>query len=462
MRLLDAVRVEARTLLADRLGLDFSRLRQDEFERRLVQAARASGVSGPDHYLRLLQTLPDESPDLMRLAGYLTVGETYFFRDWAYFEALEREVLPPLIAARRAEGILRLRVWSAACATGEEPYSLAILLDRLLPDRANWSLTILATDINARALTTAERGIYRKWSLRATPQSIRGLYFIRREGDTFELDSRIRDMVTFAPINLASDVYPALATNTTAMDLILCRNTLMYFSREAQLATVERLQRALVSGGWIGVGPAEASAELFRALAPVSFTGAVLYRNAPSPSASASSPAGMAPTDVLDGPPLDPSWGASEAAEPAARPSTGEQEDAPVDAATLLRQARTHADLGNLERADELCRAALALDRLDPQAHLLLAAVCQERGEVAAALEALRAAIYLAPDSVLAHFLLGSLLFRQRKTGLGRRSLETVVNLLGSSSRDEPVAGADGLTAGELLDTARAYLELPA
>jgi chemotaxis protein methyltransferase CheR len=127
-----------------------------------------------------------------------------------------------------------------------------------------------------------------------------------------------------------------------------------------------------------------------------------------------------------------------------------------------LQLAQALADRGKLEAARELCEAALARDRLDPEAHLLLAAICHEQGEFLAALEALRRAIYLAPDSAPAHFLLGSLLLQQGQRKRGRRSMETVVSLLSSVPRDEAVAGGgDGLTAGRLLETARMYLELP-
>lgn len=139
MRLSWEICLQARALIASRLGLDFSEARQADLERGLIRALRTSSVSVPETYLTLLASLPEGSPELMRLAGHLTVGETYFFRDRALFEALEQHVLPSLIEARRAEGILRLRLWSAGCATGEEPYSLAILLDRLLPDLSDWA-----------------------------------------------------------------------------------------------------------------------------------------------------------------------------------------------------------------------------------------------------------------------------------------------------------------------------------
>lgn len=456
MRLPPEVCRDAQALIASRLGLDFPEHRRADLERGLLRACRNSSIQAPQAYLAWLATLADESPEWRRLAGHLTVGETYFFRDRAAFEALERDVLPSLIAGRRSEGILRLRLWSAACATGEEPYSLAILLDRLLPDSSDWALTILATDINPEALEAAQRGRYREWSLRDTPPWIPDRYFQRRGGGTFELDPRIRRMVTFAPLNLAENGYPAAVTNTSAMDLILCRNVLMYFTPEAQRATVARLQQALVPGGWLVVSPSEASAELFKPLTHVSFPGAIFYR---SDAGSVTPPVRDWQAEAI----LTSSPGLSALLEirgsPVASPAK-EPAEAPPDAATYLRRARALADQGDLEEARRLCEAALRRDRLDPEAHLLLAAICQERGDIPRALQALRRAIYLAPDCAPAHFLLGSLLIRQEQGGRGRRCLETAMSLLSSVPRDEVLPGSDGLTAGRLLETARAYLEV--
>jgi chemotaxis protein methyltransferase CheR len=268
-------------------------------------------------------------------------------------------------------------------------------------------------------------------------------------------------MVTVAPLNLAEDGYPAVVTNTSAMNLILCRNVLMYFTREAQRAVVARLTVALVTGGWLVVSPAEASAELFRPLVPVTFPGAILYRKEPGPvapplphwQAETGRPDSAVPWPFVDG-----SAGLVSAESPVSSPPP-EPVEAPPDTATDLRHARALADQGRLEEARDLCEAVLARDRLDPAAHLLLAAIHQEREELGAAMAALRRAIYLAPDSAPAHFLLGSLLLRQGKRRPGQRSLETAVSLLSRIPREETLPGCDGLTAGRLLQAARAHLE---
>jgi len=447
------VRAHARALIARRLGLDFPERREAELERRLIEASRASGAPDAARYVAQLQTLPEDSPEWRQFACHLTVGETYFFRDPGLFSALEKEVLPSLIAHRRNEGIRRLRIWSAGCASGAEPYSLAVLVDRLLPDRSDWSVTILGTDISPQALAAARRGVYREWSLRETAEPIRRRYFAPRRGGDFELVPEIRELVTFAPLNLAEEGYPSLATNTGAMDLILCRNVVMYFTPEAQRATVARLQQSLVEGGWLSVSPAEASAELMRPLAAVDIPGAILFRKSAESRTRAHAPqrrAPRAPAPVARPRPPRPI--------PPSRTRQPVPSRSP-DATALVEQSRAEADRGNLDAARDLCREAVGRDRLAPDAQLLLAEIEQERGDVPAALDAARSAVYLAPDSPTAHFLLASLLLRRGQTEKAQRTMRTVVDMLGSVPPDELVAGGDGLTAGGLLETARAYLE---
>jgi len=299
MRLADEVYQQARALIARRLGLHFPEGRQTNLEQGLLQACHAAAVPRLETYLAWLTALPTASREWRRLAGSLTVGETYFFRDRASLAALEQHVLPSLIAAQRAMGILQLRMWSAGCATGEEPYSLAILLDRLLPDRSQWHVVIMATDINPEALAAAQRGLYRAWSLRETPVWLRERYFCRRSAATFAVDPQIRQMVTFVPCNLADDDDLATVPNTSAVDIILCRHVLMYLTPEVQRAVVAQLQRALVPGGWLVVGAVEASAELLRPLIPVTFPGAILFRKAPT--AVDRSPASLPPLPEADG-----------------------------------------------------------------------------------------------------------------------------------------------------------------
>ena len=317
--------------------------------------------------------------------------ESYFFRERAELE----RTLSELIAARRAQR--RLSLWSAGCAAGEEPYTLAMLLDGLLPDREAWQISILATDVDAAALETARRGTYGEWALRETPEWARGLHFERHGRREFELSRTIRAAVTFGSLNLAADDFPG------SLDMIVCRNVLMYFTEAARERTVRRLRAALAPGGRLLLSP-------------------------------------------LDAPPVP---AAPEPRRPAPRPPR----PAPAPRVDTLVRARTAADRGQLHSARGLCLEALRERPLDAGAHLLLAAVEEERGDLEAAIWALRRAVYTAPNAPAAHFRLGGLLLRTGAAEAGRRSLATAATLLHDEAPDALV---DGLTAGEVLAAARA------
>jgi chemotaxis protein methyltransferase CheR len=347
---------QARSLVSGRLGLDFHGQRLHDLERAVARASRAAGAS-PTQYLARLATLPDESPEWRRLATQLTVGETYFFRERPCFDALEQRVLPAIVAERRAQGIPRLRLWSAGCSTGEEPYSLAILIDRMLPDRKSWTITILGTDVDPEALEKARRGVYREWSFRTTPRWLRNRYF-RPRGDCFALDDHIRKLVTFAPLNLVADTYPALTTNTTAFDVILCRNVLMYLTRRTQRATAAKLADALLPGGWLALGAAEGSAELTDSLVRVDLAGAVFGRKERRIAAPGVDQPPEPTPDVDVEPQSAEAWPvALEVPDRAPQPEPEAVES--IDPTSALERARAAADRGSLEEAAELCRLAL-------------------------------------------------------------------------------------------------------
>jgi chemotaxis protein methyltransferase CheR len=458
MTLADEIYDEARDLVGRRLGLDFPANRRSEFERALAAAAPVRSAADRRRWLDRLRALPTASSEWRELASRLTIGETYFFRDEACFAALERELLPELIATRRRRGNRRLRIWSAGCATGEEPYSLAIVLDRLLQDRDDWTLTILATDVDTVALQAARRGLYRSWSFRGTPSSTREQYFRRRGARSFQIDRRLLGMVSFAPLNLNDDAYPSPLTDTNAMDLVLCRNVLMHFSATARRLAAARLAAALLPGGWFITSAVEADANVFRELLPITRQGAIFFRK---PGADAGPPPeGRDLAAARAAPPSAPCAPApsAEATRPAWRGSRRAPAADPAEAS--LDAIRELANRGDLEEAGRALEIVLARDRLDVDAHLLLAAIRREQGRLEEASGALRRAIYLRPDSAAAYLLLGSLLLQRGARARAARAWRTLLALLAALPDDEEVPGCDGFTAGRLRSTAAAYLEM--
>lgn len=158
----DALLSRLSDFLEAQMGLHFPRARWRDLERGIAAASRESGYAQAEAYIQWLLSAPLTRTQIEGLASHLTVGETYFFREKRSLDILEQQILPELLRAR-AQTEKHLRIWSAGCCTGEEPYSIAMLLDRLIPDSENWNLTILATDINPRFLRKAVQGIYGTW-----------------------------------------------------------------------------------------------------------------------------------------------------------------------------------------------------------------------------------------------------------------------------------------------------------
>ena len=192
--------------LAQQIGLHFPKERWSDLKRKIAAAAPAFGAPDAESCAQRLLSAPLTRNQIEILASHLTVGETYFLREKKSFDLLEQQIFPELLRAR-AGAERRLRVWSAGCCSGEEPYSLAILLDRLIPGFRDWNITLLATDINPEFLRKAADGVYGEWSFRDAPAWLRERYFKKRKNGRFEIDPHIRNRVTFSYLNLAEDVY---------------------------------------------------------------------------------------------------------------------------------------------------------------------------------------------------------------------------------------------------------------
>ena len=467
----DALLSRLSDFLESHMGLHFHRERWRDLERGIGAAARESGYAQAEAYIHWLLAAPLTRTQIEGLASQLTVGETYFFREKGSLDILEQQILPELLRAR-ARSEKHVRIWSAGCCSGEEPYSIAMLLDRLIPDLDQWNLTILATDINPRFLRKAAHGVYGAWSFRDTPGWFRELYFTKRHDGHFEIQPRLRRMVSFSYLNLAEDAYPSLVNGTNAMDVILCRNVLMYFAQERARKVVDKLQRSLVDGGWLITSPAETSTVLFSAFTAVEFPGAFLYRKMaaggprtlavrhPVPWYEGEAAAAQAPAPAA---PREPA--AFSVARPAFAPEVlheegGAQATETADANsrerderdTPRRRARACADEGRLAEASEWCEKAIAADKLNPAHYYLLAAIEQERGQSESAERSLGRALYLEPDFALAHFALGNLCLSGGRYREARRHFGNALTLLRACPADAVLPEADGLSAGRLAE----------
>jgi len=238
-------------------GLDCSQYKDSFLRRRLAVRMRARGADTYQAYLDVLRSDPAE---LAALLDALTINVSYFFRDRAAIKALKDAVLAPLITRRTENRQRSLTVWSAGCAAGEEPYSIAMILADLLgTSLARWKLIIHATDIETTALARARQGVYRTVHFSPgdgpVPMHLQQAHYVARYftygGDTFTLRPEIRKLVTFWQHDLTRP--PPLPR----YDLILCRNVLIYFAREHQEKIVRHLLNHLELGGYLMLGMAE-------------------------------------------------------------------------------------------------------------------------------------------------------------------------------------------------------------
>jgi len=417
------------------------------------------------------------------LASYLTVGETFFYRENKSLDALERHVFPDLVRAR-TNGLKHLRIWSAGCCTGEEPYTVAMMVSEC-PGFRHWNVTIIGTDINQSFLAKAEAGIYSEWSFRGAPDRIKSGFFRKTGGSTYEILPNIRKMVVFEYLNLVGDEYPTLLTHTNAMNLILCRNVLMYFRPDIIPLVVRKLQRSLLEGGWLVASPVESSLINDPELSAVPFPDAILHWKRAAPAARAEA------HRKLPAVPIRPARKARRALEPGTIPRSYTVADAAqrttayaracdrfaaaeydacisiladpasgltVDPGAHELLARAHANAGRLPEAEAWCDRAIRADKLNPARHHLLATILTERNQLEKAAAALKKAIYIDPSFVVSHFALGNLMLRQGMRKEAGRHFANALTLLGACRSEDVLPESDGLSAGRLSEIVRSLL----
>ena len=462
-------------------GMEFPGSRQHELARAVCDMVEMQGCSSAEHLFEQLTQTPHDTPLRQIFISCLTINETYFFRNRPQFEALATEILPEIIERRQSQRTLR--IWSAACATGEEPYSVAILLDRLLPNYADWDISILATDIDRRALERAQQGVYGAWSFRQVDEAIRAQYFEHR-GRFFEISPAIRRRVRFTYLNLAEESYPSLLNNTANMDLILCRNVLIYFGAEMARLVSDRLYRALSADGWLLVGHAEPSQEIFARFLTFNLPGTVAYRRQPHNSAddwqTAAHPPPITrqpspPPGAITLPRLTSTAAQSQQNAPDKRaPADHFAVTHPdVDLPQLLAQANSPNDDGanafalasfyasrrQWSEAEQWVGRALERKPMMAQAHYLHALLLLEASQTDAAITAARQCVYVDATFIAGHLLLALL---HRRSGDLRRAINALTqarSLLQRLPGDVIVDESGGATARQLLASTEQQLE---
>jgi len=241
-----------RDFVHDYCGIYFDDGSKFLLERRLARRLEQHRLKSFEEYYHFLRYDRKREEELVILVDNLTTNETYFFRETPQLKAFSEEILPELrqtLADRKS-----LRIWSAGCSTGEEPYTIAMLLLESGDWWRDWQVEILGSDINQRVLHTARKGVYKKNAHRATSPGMLAKYFVEEEKGDYRVVDKVKELVSFSYLNLLDPFKTSLISN---MDIIFCRNVIIYFDKEAKKKVIESFYHKLRDGGYLLLGHSE-------------------------------------------------------------------------------------------------------------------------------------------------------------------------------------------------------------
>ncbi len=381
------------------------------------------------------------------ISPYITVGETYFFRDRKILRSFREEILPSLASSAKRP----VKIWSAGCSTGEEPYTLAMIMEDSTLGLGG-GFRVYGTDLNENSLKKAQKGVYGRWSFRGMNDLEIAKYFDPFEDGFFQVKERYRSEVSFGSANLVASTLP---WRSGEIDVIFCRNVIMYFDDDGRRKVLEGFMDALSPDGWLVVAACETSLLDGSTFHPIHMEGQTFFR----------------PTDVVErfcpfpskiwSPSEDPSWDddnydygvTEEEIPPSYSPLPEDPSDKELEPDTVpsvdIDVIRSLADRGERKRALELC---LSLgNSTDPYVHYLTSVIYQDIGNLADAKERLRKALFLDPSFVMAHYSLLGIAISEGSDRERARNLRNLRGILLKMAENDVIPHGDGATAKDLL-----------
>lgn len=473
--------------VSSKTGLSFRG--QEEHTIQILQRAISNaGDAGPMACRNRLERNPAQFDDLI---GEMTVGETYFFRDESQFRIIDEQFLRRALAADRTDR--QLRLWSAGCASGEEAWTLAMLLAECgLLHRAH----VLATDISRPLLSRANAGVYRAWSLRGGARE-RTRNWLDEEGDEFRIRPLLRRHVSFEYLNLAEDKFPSITSGTVGVDLILCRNVMIYFDVPTIRKLAQRFFRCLRPGGWLVTGasdPRLADYAPFDVLSTAAGTVLVRPQETATPRTETVSLPESNRTPSAHRVDTPPSARRVDAPPPPAEAyvdssvrntlrqvetSTTQHVAAAMSALqqgqyskvlALTEGREDHLQLCALrvramantdaEAAERLCQKAAERHSTSVELHYLHAMLLIDLSRDVEAAAAARRVVFLDRELAVGHMAMGSVLVRTGDTERARRAFGNAARICRSMPPDQKVRLGDGETAGRMAESAARQLSL--
>ncbi|MBW4665392.1 MAG: tetratricopeptide repeat protein [Chroococcus sp. CMT-3BRIN-NPC107] len=461
-------------LIGRHTGLHIREQDKQALTNKVNTRMQALNLATPEQYYQLLDInahngSTNETPgdrEWKALTLLLTTGESYFFRDKGQIALLKNRLLPEIIAQNKRSSLQNsskpsLRIWSAGCSTGEEVYSIAILIKELIPDLHNWNILILGTDLNLESIAKAKQRIYDPWSFRMVEPQIIQRYFKPRQ-QSWEVKETISSMVKFCSGNLIKDSFPQHLFDLHSMDIIICRNVFIYFDPDSISLVLKKFYYTLNSTGYLITGHAELHGQNLGKLQTKVFSESLVYQRDNIPLEQYTTPDQRLPTTLCTNREtnvfkhqtiklINSKLEVAQVEKKSKAPATTEQakilffqeqytaaiqvaeeviKQNPVNFEACYLIAQAWANLGKVEKATSYCEQAIKIDALSTSPYYLLADIAEEKGDITLAKKLLRKIIYLAPSSINAYLELGDIYQRESDMIKAKKMRTTAWDLL--------------------------------
>jgi len=493
----EELKIKLKNLVTVRSGLYFKDYDLKDLENALLYRMRERKIDSPLTYYDILTVSEGKEDEFRELLNHLTVNHTYFFRNEPQFKTLKEKILPEVIASktvrmrtnpRGTEEKPSLRIWSAGCSTGEEPYSIAIVVKEAIPDLKNWNIKIVATDASTSALEAARKGTYGQNSMRLVSKERRDLYFIERTGigrkAEYEIRDMIKNMVRFGYFNLMEENYPA------EFDIIFCSNVTIYFEIETTMRVMDKISHSLHDDGYLFIGYSESLQFISNKFKMLDWEDAIYYRKR-----KAKEVLSETKVPVLQGAEVDRvleeisrkelEAQLKEFKSPETKPVKNIDElltevikhlhtkkyyvalDLVEQAHEMNRdavepyylEAEALSSLGRFEEAKDKLKTALQLNPLFAPAHYLFGSLFNEEGKVEEAKKSFKKALYLNKDFTLAHFSLANIYKSEGKPNEAIREYRNTLNILAKNAPDDIIAYSGGFSAVAVAGACKSNIE---
>ena len=483
------LRSQIKIHIAERCGLYFRDHDLRNLETGVTQRMKACGFDSVHSYYLHLTTSEGKEAEFRELLNLLTINHTYFFRNEPQFLAFKEKVLPQLLELRmeqafksKTEQKPKLRIWSAGCSTGEEPYTIAMILREAIQHPEDWDIEILATDASSEAMEKANRGIYNENSMRLVEEPYRSKYFTKltssKQGGEWKLSDEIKRMVKFGFLNLMADPYPA------GLDIIFCRNVTIYFELKTTISIMDRFFESLLDPGYLFLGYSESLQFLTNKFQMGSFQDGIYYRKVTGKLQEVQPTfSWQAPAEEVEEYVEEMSLPVLTAIAESKQPVVLSPEEFKGMREQILRfiylkeyekalsliekisvegekmvdihylAADIYANMNRHEDAKARLKKALGIDSLFAPAYYLAGCICLEDDQISKAKESLQKAIYIDKDFVMARFYMAQVLRSEGRASEAIREYRNTLAILSkglSGSKSEMTLHGSGFNAATL------------